>query len=471
MPGWWAREPALVGRGYAYFADGLAGLGAVVLYLSAWAAGSYYQLVSPTVGFLMMVGITAGILAIAVGRSSQRVAMVALLGGLLTPVLMDSGQNRPVELFTYLALLNAAVLPLAAVRGWRQLEWVAFLFTQFYYLVWLDQNQVPDMFWIGVGAGTVFFVEFLILPALGRRAAASFSFVHAAVSVVNPALYLLALHSLLWPDHRWALTFAALGLAALHLIVARMAPVDPEGRPTLARLLPAGLALALVTVAVPIRLSGVWITCAWAAEAAAIVWTGFRTNLWPLRALGLVLFGIVALQLPAWDRPQVQFLWNPRLLASAVAVASLGAALVAARRFRTLLDPNERPWFALLGIGTNVVVLWALTREVQTFFQSGQNPEDFFQPRLAEGLVISLLWIACATTLVMAGVRTATAALRWQGLALFGLASLKVFVYDLSALRGFYRIGSSIALGLLLLGVSFLYQRRLAAEPSDEAGP
>jgi uncharacterized membrane protein len=147
------------------------------------------------------------------------------------------------------------------------------------------------------------------------------------------------------------------------------------------------------------------------------------------------------------------------------------AALLAARRYRTLLGPNERPWFVLLGIVTNVVVIWALTREVQTFFRFGQDPEGFYQPRLAEGLVISLLWIAGATALLSAGVRTSTAALRWQGLALFGIASLKVFFHDLAALSGFYRIGSSIALGLLLLGVSFLYQRRVAPERADEAAP
>jgi uncharacterized membrane protein len=49
--------------------------------------------------------------------------------------------------------------------------------------------------------------------------------------------------------------------------------------------------------------------------------------------------------------------------------------------------------------------------------------------------------------------------LRWQALALFGVTIFKVFVNDMALLDGFYRIASSIALGVVLLVVSFLYQR------------
>ena len=73
--------------------------------------------------------------------------------------------------------------------------------------------------------------------------------------------------------------------------------------------------------------------------------------------------------------------------------------------------------------------------------------------------------LAC---LVVTGVRLKTAALRWQGLALFGATTLKVFVFDLAYLSGVYRIASSVALGLVLLIVSFLYQKSLVARRSAQ---
>jgi uncharacterized membrane protein len=64
--------------------------------------------------------------------------------------------------------------------------------------------------------------------------------------------------------------------------------------------------------------------------------------------------------------------------------------------------------------------------------------------------------------LIALGVRCESALLRWQALVLFGLVVVKVFVYDSSYLERFYRIISFFILGLVLLIVSFLYQRKVA---------
>jgi len=44
-------------------------------------------------------------------------------------------------------------------------------------------------------------------------------------------------------------------------------------------------------------------------------------------------------------------------------------------------------------------------------------------------------------------------------MVLFGVTVLKVFLVDLSALGGIYRILGFIGVGLVLLAVSFIYQR------------
>ena len=48
---------------------------------------------------------------------------------------------------------------------------------------------------------------------------------------------------------------------------------------------------------------------------------------------------------------------------------------------------------------------------------------------------------------------------RWQALILIALTTGKVFLYDVSQLGGSYRIVSFIALGAVLLAISFVYQR------------
>jgi uncharacterized membrane protein len=49
--------------------------------------------------------------------------------------------------------------------------------------------------------------------------------------------------------------------------------------------------------------------------------------------------------------------------------------------------------------------------------------------------------------------------LRHMAIILFGVTILKIFTYDLSFLDTLYRIFSFVALGLILLAVSYLYQR------------
>ena len=53
----------------------------------------------------------------------------------------------------------------------------------------------------------------------------------------------------------------------------------------------------------------------------------------------------------------------------------------------------------------------------------------------------------------------ARARVRYAALALLGLTVLKVFLVDLAAVRTVYRVLSFLVLGVVLLGVSLLYQK------------
>jgi uncharacterized membrane protein len=62
------------------------------------------------------------------------------------------------------------------------------------------------------------------------------------------------------------------------------------------------------------------------------------------------------------------------------------------------------------------------------------------------------------------------APIRWAGLVMALIAAAKVFIYDLSQLDRLYRIGSFVLLALVLLALSFGYQRvrRQGAAPAGE---
>ena len=133
---------------------------------------------------------------------------------------------------------------------------------------------------------TVFFVEFSAVPVIQARRDGALHWEQGLLLLVNASSFLMALHELLYDEHRWALTVAVLVLSAAHTAVARLVPPREGQTVSTARLVFAGLALTFVTLAIPIRLEGKWITIGWAVEGVVLVFAGFRTATPWLRGAG-----------------------------------------------------------------------------------------------------------------------------------------------------------------------------------------
>jgi uncharacterized membrane protein len=73
--------------------------------------------------------------------------------------------------------------------------------------------------------------------------------------------------------------------------------------------------------------------------------------------------------------------------------------------------------------------------------------------------VLSIAWGVYALAVLLLGQRTHLGGLRWASLAVLCLALAKLFLFDLSDLKGLYRVASLLGLGLSLFGVSWIYQR------------
>ncbi|MEN6586216.1 MAG: DUF2339 domain-containing protein [Sulfuricella sp.] len=444
-------------RGYSYFSEGIAGLGAGVLYLSLYAAHQYYQLIPSWAAFGGMAIVTAALMALALGRDSVRIALLALAGGFLTPALLNSGVDAQIQLFSYIAVLNFGLLALTRQRDWDVLPPLALLATILYYIGWHEQfygdatHLLPTLVFL-----TLFFVQFSAQSLLQARRGGPLNTLQILLLVLTAGFYLVALGDLLYDLHRAQLTLALLLISSAYLGMMRLSS------PSTARLLFAATALTAATLAIPVQLEGEWIAIAWAIEGAALAGAGFRTNHAGLRGGGLILFVLAALTLIA-DLPDGgAFLLNTRFATFAVLVACLGLTAAWAFRSRKTLSANELFAFGVAGVATNVFALWGLSLELWDVFDTGQRHG------LAQMLSLSLLWAAYATVLILVGVRRDIAALRWQALALFGLLVGKVFLYDLSLLDRAYRIVSFFALGIALLVVSFFYQRSQAADKSEK---
>ncbi len=453
-------------RGYGYFSEGIAGLGASVLYLSVWGGWHYFRMFPAGVALAGMIVVTAAMAAITIGRDSQRSAFLTLSGGFVTPLLLNTGRNHEIILFTYTGVLAAAMLGLERLRQWRWLPPLTFLAVEAYYWTWYANSYQPEKLGQTLVFSTGFFLLFALLPHVESRRKGHLAGLEILVAVTNLFCYLAALRELLWPDHRWLLTAAFLVLGAAHLAVEKSLPKPLPGETRTLRRLLIALSVICVSLAIPARLDHAWLTMAWAIEGAVIVWLGARITSWRLRAPGLLLLSVAAIRLLFLEIPAPHFVWNLRFATFAVAVACFAVSAAMLVRGTGETPPHERNLAALLLVAVSGYSLLALSLEVWDLFGRMQVPGLEHWP--AQQMALSVLWTIFAAAMVLAGMARKSALLRWQALALFALVVGKVFLYDLSSLQRFYRILSFLVLGILLLGVSFLYQRRALGHKSGK---
>jgi uncharacterized membrane protein len=452
----------LLGRDYSYFSEGITALGEATLFVSVWAGCQYYQLYSRDVGFAAMIVITAVMAAIAIGRDSERIAVMSLLGGLLAPILASSGKDEQVVLFTYLLFLGAGALVIVAKKRWQSLPLVSFVGTQIYFWGWYSEffHRTSPLERTVLFASLFFFL-YAALPIRFAMRGLRFDTPNILLVLANEFSYSGALFILLWPDDKWPLTLLFVALAAAHVAIARLLP---PAESALARLVYAGLALTYLTLAIPLRLEGKWITLSFAVEGAVLVWTGFRGTSNFLRQSGYLLLAISALRVLILPPPGGAFLVNPRFAAYLVVIACFASALWSARSHQPDVAGQERIEIGVFAVAINVYALIALSAEFWDYFGKTSTGID---ASLAQHLALTVLWTAYASALIFLGVQGKSALLRWQGLLLVGLVVGKVFLYDLASLERAYRILSFFVLGAVLLAISFLYQRKLAREKEN----
>ena len=93
----------------------------------------------PVPTFLLMVLITATAFLLAVRLDALVVAILGMLGGFLTPILISTGQDNPLGLFGYIAILDTGLILVALNRRWYFLAALAAAGTVFLQIGWAEK--------------------------------------------------------------------------------------------------------------------------------------------------------------------------------------------------------------------------------------------------------------------------------------------------------------------------------------------
>jgi hypothetical protein len=411
--------------GHRVFAQGLTGLGLALLYLTWWAAFALYGLVPQPIAFALMVATTVAAGLLALRYHASAIAVVALVGGYATPVALASAEPHALFFLAYLTALNAAAIVLARRRAWPVVETVTMVATVVAYGGWLATAMTPADRAIATGFAGVFYLQLAL-----ARSRAPWYVAQLAAPFVVAGLWLTTA-----PELRLALVVAA-ALAGLGVAARRQSPAAATWTALWFWL--AELACAAIE---PATGELVGASVAFAAVLAWIAWSQRRG----LAGRGLA---IVALNPTA-------LLGTAAILLGARQAGVVGFALVAvqlglARGLRGTAAGR------LAGLVGHLLALAALALEIVSWIDRSVGEVS----RAGAITVASSLLLACyGLFAIVLGVARRRARDRVLGLVLLALAVVKLYAYDVWSLGRGFQVAAFLALGALLLVVSYLYSR------------
>lgn len=436
----------LRGRGYRNYSQSLSGGGISILYLTFFAAYARYELIGQTTAFALMTGVTAIAVWLASRTDALPLAILGLLGGFITPVMLSTGVDNQTGLFTYIALLDLGVLAVAYFNQWRVLNYLAFGLTVCMSALWLNEWYEPWKL-----SRTIFFFTllFLIFAALAifhnvihRRMT---RFLDLAMVFANATLYFGAAYSLLEPRYHGLLGLFALLMAAFYfgfgyLVYAR----DREDAYLIMTCI--GLAAAFVTVSAPIQFDQYWVTMAWAIEGVALMWIGVSAPNRATRRAALLVFAIGVMHWFAVDFVEGGYAdlqaFTPVFNKRAASVLALIAAMaVAAWLLRAppgeQADGERGACLSTLILAANgLAVIW-LSADAQDYFEQARAALGTDSPRDAgrrlagnREFMWTLLWSVYGAIAMLIGIVRNLRVLRVGAGLLLIVAALKLLFVD-----------------------------------------
>lgn len=490
-------------RKYFLYGQIISGGGLAMLYLSVYAAFGFYNLIPAFAAFAFMILVTGAGIALSLRYDAESLIGIAIFGGFATPLLCSTGKNNLTGLFSYILILDLAILAVSVFKNWKRLNIVGFIGTVIIFILWAAKYYTEAQLFPTMMFLTLFFIVYSISSIvynLYRKEKSTG--LEQILSLVAGFSYFGAAYLLLNPDYHIWMGFFAVILAVYYFLLAYLIKTVTPDDENLYNFL-AFLTVGFITIAAPIQFKHNIITVSWLIEAALLIWLGLKLkteedgNKNAVLILGATVSVFALFRLFFIDAVRLlekeMFLFNQRFLTFFIA---LSIFYIIGYLFKKALtaendDAKKKTLLYLMGIGfiiANAITLFAGSQEIYSYYNRkaslmekeridisntlrGHQGQYSYQPnsqidykkiqavKHQGSIVLSLFWLFYAIALLIIGFVREYKTVRVGGMLLAALALLKLFFYDLWNLGTLYRIISSISLGIALLLISFAYQK------------
>ena len=277
----------------------LQGGGIAVLYLTIFAAFKLYELVPALLTFAILVVICSTSILFAILQRAMSLAIIACVGGYVTPILLSDGSGNHVALFSYYLMISTAILLISITQSWRSLNLLGFLFTFVISLVWGVNNFTSEFYiecQIFIFANLVIYGILAVLLSVRSIRTEEYQNIIDLLLLFGAPLCGFGLQYAITQQWEFGPAFSSLGFGLFYLAGAYIILHKWKSLAKTISLFWLAIGVSFITLSIPLALSANWTALLWMFEGTAITWITLSQKYYRTALFGVLitLLGIIS---------------------------------------------------------------------------------------------------------------------------------------------------------------------------------
>ncbi|RZL38890.1 MAG: DUF2339 domain-containing protein [Pedobacter sp.] len=326
-----------------------------IMYFITYAAYDFYALINQPTAFALMVVFTCFTVFAAIKYNKQIIAHIGLVGAYAVPFLLSNGSGQVAVLFSYMTIINIGILVLSFKKHWKPLFYLSFFFSWIIFGSWLASDYETEQFALAMTFASIFFAVFYGCNlAYKLRKTELFGISDVVVILANSfVFYGIGYYLLIGLQNGGELLgLFTLANAIIHFVVCLFIYRLKLADKNLFYFILA-MVITFITLAIPVQLSGNWVTIFWAVEATILFYLGRAKNISIYKKLSFPLIFLAFLSLlEDWSHNNAEFnylgdytittpFFNVQFLCGIIFIACFTGMLLINRKEKSEADDNS----------------------------------------------------------------------------------------------------------------------------------
>ena len=246
-----------------------------VLYLTIFAGYKLYELVPALLTFVFLVVICSTTILFAILQRAMSLAIIACVGGYVTPILLSDGSGNHIALFSYYLIISTAILVISITQSWRILNLLGFLFTFVVSLAWGINNFTAEFYiecQIFIFANLVIYGVLVVLLSVRSIYTEEYQNIIDMLLLFGAPLCGFGLQYAITRQWEFGPAFSSLGFGLFYLAGAYIILHKWKSLAKTISLFWLTIGVSFITFSIPLALSANWTALLWMFEGTALTW-------------------------------------------------------------------------------------------------------------------------------------------------------------------------------------------------------